>query len=275
MAKILERMEAEICAREIGESSGMSAFPVDPFQIARQEKIELYEMPHKTGVSGMLVKSGDSFTIGYSIGIQNKAFQRFTVAHELGHYFLPGHSEQLFAGGNGCHKSQAEFSSGNQWERQADYFAAALLMPERQYEQALRDAGDGLPAIEHMASLCQTSLTATAIRYATFADDPVLVVLSDGRKIRYADASSPIQNIMPKRDLWLHGQIVPPSSCTAAFGKNASLLNTAQRKEGYCSLSDWIVDAPDIEMKEDSIGLGGYGSVLTILFTDEAIEEDD
>ena len=275
MTRILERLEAESCAQDVCKSCGISTLPVDPFQIARQEEIELRELSHKTGVSGVLMRSGHSFTIGYSIGIRNKAFQRFTVAHELGHYFLSGHPEQLFPNGDGRHESQAEFSSGNQWERQADYFAAALLMPAQQYEEALRDAGEGLPAIEYMANLCQASLTATAIRYTTFTDDPILIVLNDGRKIRYADASSPIQDIVPKRDLWLHGQTVPPSSCAADFGKKTSLLRTAQRKEGYCSLSDWIEDAPDIEMKEDSIGLGQYGRVLTILFTTEAITEED
>jgi hypothetical protein len=42
-------------------------------------------------------------------------------------------------------------------------------------------------------------------------------------------------------------------------------------------LDDWFDDAPEIEMKEDVVGLGSYGRTLTVLFTSEAIdvEEDD
>ena len=70
---------------------------------------------------------------------------------------------------------------------------------------------------------------------------------------------------------------MPPKSCTADFGKDASLLKTCQRKESYTLLSEWLDSAPDIEMKEDTIGLGSYGRVLTVLFSEEPVpdEEDD
>lgn len=31
----------------------------------------------------------------------------------------------------------------------------------------------------------------------------------------------------------------------------------------------------EVEMKEDIVGLGTYGKTLTVLFTDEAIEDDE
>jgi len=277
MSRKLDQHAAEHYAKEVHDEFNVSAFPVDPFEIAKKSGIELQEMAIAEGISGVLMRSGHSFTIGYNTAIQNAGFQRFTVAHELGHYYLPGHPEQLFPHGDGRHESQAGFSSNNQWERQADYFGAALLMPPGLFQEALREAGEGLPAIECMASLCQTSLTATAIRYATFTDDPVVVVLSDGKRILYSGASEPIQSIVPRRDLWLRDTLVPPKSCTAGFGNKASLLKTHQRKEGYSSLSEWIDGALDIEMKEDAIGLGSYGRVLTVLFSEEPVpdEEDD
>ena len=273
MARKLDQQTAEYHAQKTLPSC--VAFPVDPFKIASQNEIEVQEMAVATGVSGELMRSGYSFTIGYNTRVQNIGFQHFTIAHELGHYFLPGHPEQLFPYGDGTHESQAGFSSNNEWEKQADFFAAALLMPPQLFQEALYDAGEGLQAIEHMANLCQTSLTATAIRYAEFTDNPVVVILSDGKKVLYSGASGPVKDVVPKRDLWLRDTLVFPMSCTADFGKNTSLLKTYQRKEGYCLLSDWIDNAPGVEMKEDAIGLGSYGRVLTILFSEEPLPDEE
>jgi len=273
MARKLDQQTAEYHANEV--LPACVALPVDPFEIAGQHEIEVQEMAVATGISGVLMRSGQSFTIGYSTSVQNIGFQNFTISHELGHYFLPGHPEQLFPYGDGMHESRAGFSSNNKWEKQADFFAAALLMPPQPFREALCDAGEGLHAIEHMANLCQTSLTATAIRYAEFTDSPVAVILSDGKKIQYSGASGPVKDVVPKRDLWLRDTLVPPKSCTADFGKKASLLKTHQRKEGYCFLSDWFDNAPGVEMNEDTVGLGSDGRVLTILFSEEPLPDED
>lgn len=42
------------------------------------------------------MRLGETFGIQYASHIANEGFIRFTVAHELGHYFLPGHAEHLF-----------------------------------------------------------------------------------------------------------------------------------------------------------------------------------
>ncbi len=38
----------------------------------------------------MLLREGNEFGIFYSTAISNKGFQRFSIAHELGHYSLEG-----------------------------------------------------------------------------------------------------------------------------------------------------------------------------------------
>ena len=60
--------------------------------------------------------------------IDNIGFQNFSVAHELGHYFLPGHIDAVLADGD-VHESRAGFASGDRYEMEADHFAATLLMP--------------------------------------------------------------------------------------------------------------------------------------------------
>ena len=77
------------------------------------------------GVSGMLIRVGNEFAIGYATHIDNEPFQRFSVSHELGHYFLPGHVDAVI-GESGIHESRAGFASNDRYEIEADRFAAGL-----------------------------------------------------------------------------------------------------------------------------------------------------
>jgi Zn-dependent peptidase ImmA (M78 family) len=54
-------------------------------------------------------------------------FRRFTIAHELGHYFIEGHVDAIFSEGS-VHESRAGFISSSNFELEADHFAARLLM---------------------------------------------------------------------------------------------------------------------------------------------------
>jgi Zn-dependent peptidase ImmA (M78 family) len=81
----------------------------------------------------MLVKVGDQFGIMYATNIRRRGFQRFSIAHELGHYFIEAHATQLLV--NGVHYSRAGFFSADPFEQEADHFAAALLMPERPFPE--------------------------------------------------------------------------------------------------------------------------------------------
>ena len=81
-----------------------------------------------SGVSGMLVSYGNTFSILYST-IDNDGYQRFCIAHELGHFFVEGHLDYIpFV--HGVHRSRAGYISQDRYEREADCFAAGLLMPE-------------------------------------------------------------------------------------------------------------------------------------------------
>ena len=150
----------------------VSELPVDPKRIAKANQIEVRPMPAATGVSGMLLRVGDHFGIGYATHIDNVGYQNFSLAHELGHYFLEGHVDAVLAHGN-RHESRAGFRSDDPYEIEADHFAAALLMPEFLFSAAIADAGQGIAAVDHLAGRCVTSLTATAIRYAQYTDDVV------------------------------------------------------------------------------------------------------
>jgi Zn-dependent peptidase ImmA (M78 family) len=271
----LDLLEAEGEAENVIKQHGFTALPICPFTIAKNADITVQPKDSdEPGVSGFLMRVGNAFAILYARHIANEGFIRFTVAHELGHYFLPGHVEHVFANGNNLHVSYSGFISHNRHERQADQFASAQLMPETLFTKAIDKAGQGFPAIQSLAALCKTSITATAIRFTKYTDDPVAVIVSSGTRVEYCFLSEGLKDV--KGLEWLKkGDLIAPRSTTAGFNKNPANVGEAKQDDGCCWLDDWFDGAPQIEMNEDVVGLGSYGKTLTVLFTEETIEDEE
>jgi Zn-dependent peptidase ImmA (M78 family) len=141
------------------KQNGFNTLPIDVFAIA--EKLDIMvaaKADCDAGVSGMLLRHGDESGILYATHVKSIGFQRFSVAHELGHYLLEGHAEQLFPEGVSVHQSQAGFVSADIYEREADHFASGLLMPDGPFRSLLRRSAEGLHGVEELAEKCLTSL---------------------------------------------------------------------------------------------------------------------
>lgn len=256
----------------------INALPICPFSIADELEIEIRPLPpNKKGVSGMLLRNDDQFGILYATYLDNQGFERFSISHELGHYYLPGHPEIILV--NGIHQSQAGFISKDRYELEADHFAASLLMPAFLFETALDKAGVGLDAIETLAAQCITSLTATAIRYAQHAPDAVAIIISTDNQIDYCFMSETLKEF---RGLdWLRkGTPIPPYTLTHSFNNKASNISQRVRKDGDTNLQYWFGGDHEVEILEEVIGLGSYGKTLTVLSTsnlptEEELEEEE
>ncbi len=275
MSDTIDLLEAESEAESVIKQHGFTTLPICPFTVARNADIIVQPKGStEPGVSGFLMRVGNVFAIQYARHIANEGFIRFTVAHELGHYFLPGHAQALFPNGDGVHHSRSGFISHDRHEKQADQFASSLLMPEKLFAKAVDKAGQGFPAVQNLAGLCKTSITATAIRFAKYTDDALAVIVSSENQVQYCFLSERLKDI--KGLQWLKkGDLIAPRSTTAGFNKDPANVSEARQDEGCCSLDDWFDGAPQIEMNEDVVGLGNYGRTLTVLFTDEAIENDE
>ncbi len=149
---------ASLQAEQVIRDRRISTFPVEPITIAHELDIEVVAQPaNAQGVSGMLMRVGNSYGIAHATHLDNPGFERFSVAHELGHYFLPGHVDAVFDS-RGIHESHAGFGSADRYELEADHFAAALLMPRQMFSAALRRAGYGLAATERIPDCHGNSL---------------------------------------------------------------------------------------------------------------------
>jgi hypothetical protein len=252
----------------------ISSFPIDPIALARGQSIEVVAKPTRSvGVSGMFIRIGQDYGIAYATHINNLGLQHFSVAHELGHYYLPGHIDAVLKDGD-IHESRAGFTSPDRYELEADHFAAGLLMPGQLFRSAMRRAGEGLGAIVHLAGLCQTSLTATAIRFTECTSDPVAIVVSTGGRIDYcfmSDALRAVEGI----DWIRKRQFVPSGTATFAFNRDAKKISNAARVQGSSNIQEWFGGRRSLELMEDIVGLGSYGKTLTVLHNIDMPDEEE
>src|SRR5208283_4564934 len=200
-------------------TEGITTLPVDPFAIAASRDIVVKAKPDTAeGVSGMLLRHGNTFGILYATYVPSEGFHRFSVSHELGHYFLEGHIDHVLPQ-DGIHTSHAGFVSADPYEQEADCFAAGMLMPGVLFKREIRRIDPGLDAIESLSKKCKTSLTATAIRYAELSEDAVAIILSTGQTIDFCFLSEAMKSL-PELTWPRKGWPVPPETETA-------LLNAA------------------------------------------------
>lgn len=261
-------------ANEVLREHAISSLPVNPMALAAKVGIHVKaKSATAAGVSGMLLRLGNDFGIAYATHIDSPGFQNFSVAHELGHYFLPGHIDAVLGHGD-VHESRAGSYSDDRYEVEADHFAAALLMPEDLFRTAIGSAGSGLTAIEGLAQLCVTSLTATAIRFTQFSGDIVAVVVSAGNRVIYCFMSEALEEIAGNNRIQ-KGEQLPPGTPTAEFNKDANRVKQGQRHAGTSDLQDWIGGRHSVELTEQVVGLGGYGRTLTVLTSSSPTDLED
>jgi Zn-dependent peptidase ImmA (M78 family) len=264
-------------AERLLEEEGLNSLPVDLDALAATRDIDIQaKQDAAKGVSGMLLRYGDSFGILYATHIPSIGYQRFSIAHEMGHYFLEGHAEKLLPHSDSVHQSRAGFASEDPIEREADYFASGLLMPTSLFQKEIRRHDDGLDAIIRLSELCLSSLTATAIRYADLTRGAVAVIVSGGTTVEFAFLSEGIKALKDIR--WLRkGAPIPKTSLTARFNADPTRFGSAASDSDDVDISDWL-GGKSVRGKEEVQGLGGYGRSLTVLtctVPDETYGDDE
>lgn len=152
-------MDAVAIKRKIVDSGKL---PVDVIALALENDLKIsYFNPAQSksdtleSVAGLLDKTNKTIYINATDSLER---QRFTVAHELGHYVY-NHDEDKFGlnyrDGNRKHNSA---------ERQADDFAGEILMPSPLVRKKLKEYSDARPTISEIASLFGVSKDAMKVK---------------------------------------------------------------------------------------------------------------
>lgn len=145
-------------AKDVLDTLWDGNLPVRPEIIAKMMGADVVGQPD-LDVSGMIELASGTPVITYNLS-DAPVRQRFTLAHEVGHLAL-GH---LRAGKMMFRDPAANFSSSNNKavEREANKFAAELLMPADTLKYAIEHRG--LYSIDRLASLFGVSQVAMNYR---------------------------------------------------------------------------------------------------------------
>lgn len=268
-----ERLLAiEGAAKEVLLALDAFRLPVNPLDVARQEGICLAPGSYDGCFDGRIEyhRGAAKFILFYAdeAAAGGEGRVRFTVAHELGHYYLEEHRQYLLSGV--WHGSRTGFVSDNRVEREADQFAAALLMPADLFCQEVRRLPGrtcDLRGLSQLAQMLRTSLTSTAIRYCQCDIEACSVVLSRGGRVIHHTPSSDMA--------YLGLRFIPYGSPVPATSRTATLLKhtggAAPPVEGEVDAGVWY-DGGEGRLWEEALHLGSTGLTLTFLACQEPEE---
>jgi Zn-dependent peptidase ImmA (M78 family) len=161
---------------------------IDPILIAERNNISYSFGNYSDAFDGLIECEDAKFHIFMNLNRLQHSYSeraRFTFAHELGHYFIDSHRNSLLKGLSPSHCSQTGFKSRNRAERQADYFASCLLMPENSFKKYCYRKKFEYRIIEELSKKFGTSKSATALRFCAIGNHPIMVVYSYKNSIRW------------------------------------------------------------------------------------------
>ncbi|RLJ31173.1 uncharacterized protein DUF955 [Chryseobacterium sp. 7] len=106
------------------------SLPINLEELIGKEGISVINYPFEDDISGVLVIEEDNVTIGVNKKSSNVR-KRFTLAHELGHFKLHTQKSKMFMDNVFFRKKSEGYTSKEEKiEKEANYFAANILMPE-------------------------------------------------------------------------------------------------------------------------------------------------
>lgn len=154
------RIEAQ--AQQLLEESDSLQLPVPVDRVAAHLGLQVEVALLGDDVSGVLVVDQGKGTIGINIA-HAEVRQRFSIAHEIGHFVLHQTKAPLFIDKTYTVYRRDEHSSTGEdlQEIQANQFAAALLMPEALVRQETAKTGFDLGDEIALGSLAATFAVST------------------------------------------------------------------------------------------------------------------
>jgi Zn-dependent peptidase ImmA (M78 family) len=233
-------------------------------EIAEAIGIEVLYRPAES-FDGALLRIRDAQR-GYIVinsRIREESRRRFTLAHEIGHFVLPGQQEVSAP----CKQQKIENWEEDLYrpELEANRFAAEILMP-RGIVAEFCQSEPSLESIRSIAQLCGTSLTASAVRLITLTPHRAAVVWSQDQKILWSKLSEGFVRWIRK------GEVRENSFAAQCYRKQCVPDQLAP-----VPASAWLHEKglrEGAQMWEQSVGLKRYGAVLSLLVIIEAVEKE-
>ena len=231
-------------------SAHYGGIPISLEDIIEDENLNVfYDSYELNTFDGMTVYDKKHFFIHLNIDKGNFAGSergRFTLAHELGHYFIDSHRIGLKKGLLKPHPSKFNLKQHAEIEQEANYFASCLLMPEKQfkeeiYKHKLKFNGKfNVELINILKDKFRVSKSACAIRFSEIGNCPIMIIYAIQDEIKWIIYSEdfPFKYLISDK--------VPPRSMVIGefFEKRT--------EDAYKTIPIWAVDCfKDVNIKTD------------------------
>jgi Zn-dependent peptidase ImmA (M78 family) len=224
--------------------------PVDIYNVCDFYDINVYFEDITTAEAFLVVTSGRKSIIINERKILYIPRQRFTIAHEIGHFFIPWHSSQC-----ACYKI-GDFDTSDVTESEADIFASELLIPTESINQKIDGRTITLELVKELAQEYNVSLGAMTRKVISHTDEKVIALLY------YCTGSKIIQTQSRNFDLHLRPDVIQASGAKELL--NSRYSNESMRRILNCG--EWFMEADtNFEIVEESLYQPNFNRVFTIL----------
>jgi hypothetical protein len=246
--------------------------PVDPFKIVRHEGIMLRAGDYGGTFDARIefYPNLKRFCIFHADpgGWRTVGRVRFSIAHEVGHFYLPAHRERLLKGI--MHNSVTDFGSRSPTEIEADEFAADLLMPMGLFRAELNLFRNGFCDLDDLTRLADrlgTSITSTARRYCESDREPCTIFFSEGGMVRWGHSSADMQ----RTGMFYYQYNTPPprGSKTDEFWSLVNDGGDPEKMSARVPSQVWFQWPRASYLWEEVMPLGNTGRVITQLTPDD------
>jgi Zn-dependent peptidase ImmA (M78 family) len=124
------------------EAAGLTSIPMNINAVAEFLGLDVIEEIMDDDLSGYLEFRQGAWVAGVN-ALHHKNRRRFTIAHEIAHYVL--HRDRAVSFHDRTFARRA--SSTDEMEKEADRFAANLLMPENSVRQSIKNGATSVTAL--------------------------------------------------------------------------------------------------------------------------------
>jgi Zn-dependent peptidase ImmA (M78 family) len=234
------------------------------------ERGALVRPSYLKGMEARLTFVREQAIITVSTEVRNAHRRRFSIAHELGHLEMHRWEDNVAI----CLSTDIDIipfrAQSSSKEREANLFASALLLPERFFAPMCDCADPSLDEIARLARRFNTSLTATAIRYADYTEEPIAIVLSkNGKSIWFKES-----NYFKQMELFveINCRLDPSTKAAQLFkGRTVSPRSAPVLASSWLTSGNYRANAKIMEQSR----LLTSELVLTLIWIHDDIEVDD
>ena len=194
---------------------------------------------------------------------------RFTIAHELGHYFIDEHRVKLKNGISLSFKEDSDSYKNKKMEFAANHFAAHLLMPKNHFIEQIKDLESGISGILTLKTKYETSIESTIYHYLKLNLSTCLMIRwHSDCTFHYASCSKKFSDIIGIKKF-----PIPVRFDEKYINNQVEILDSADCEfiESASPISRWIStimqgSKMDILGLEQTIKLGEFGGITMLIF---------